>query len=160
MHIFVTLSQQQKEKYRRIQDDYEHVRQNAKLGSQQFTADRSTMTDLMRVCNHLQLLPSDNTATEMHTEDQKLDGICATMYVLEKLLRELNKGGDHRKVVVVSNYTKLLDLISRMFVNNIWPTQQLDGKTSQTERQACVLMMPAITDPLFFCCRPWLADAD
>jgi SNF2 family DNA or RNA helicase len=123
-----------------------------------------TMMLLSKVCNHPSLvLPKheedregplhqnvldilQNTDTGMGTgtgtpetdefvlEDARFSG---KVMVLEKML-ETTRRNTKDKVVIVSSFTKTLDLLEKIFVGKKWPLVRLDGSTDMAHRNHAV----------------------
>lgn len=68
--------------------------------------------------------------------------------VLDSLLRTVRKTTDDR-VVIVSNFTKTLDIIQLLCNERGWKFVRLDGKTEQTKRQAYVDSFNRPTSDIF-----------
>ncbi len=121
--------------------------------------------DLVKLCNHPDLLkdrfesvPEDNEAADRrkysncndasksyfigtteivnkHKKDLYLSG---KFYVLTKLLNAFRQSPSRDRVVLVSQFTKTLEIMSRLCSYNNWPHVRLDGSTKQSERQNMV----------------------
>jgi superfamily II DNA or RNA helicase len=145
-NVFVTLSHQQKEHYQRVQ--HEHI-QNSKLVSlgksgtsrsstRHLNDARATLQKLLHICNRGHHMRPNEREALTQTYQQTENATSGKLYFLETLLLELSDARDREKVVIVSNFTTMLDIIGRMCEDKRWHTLRIDGKSSKLERRAAV----------------------
>jgi DNA repair and recombination RAD54-like protein len=96
----------------------------------------STLTNLRKLCSHPDLLLNDtqlkNKTPGSCSESGKLD-------VLEGLLDTIRNDSPTDKVIVISNFTTALTVISDYILQRRgWNSVRLDGTTEQSARQAIV----------------------
>lgn len=54
---------------------------------------------------------------------------------MEAFIRQLRQSSPSEKIVIVSNFTSPLDLLSSMAANNQWKTYRVDGQVPTDKRQ-------------------------
>lgn len=94
------------------------------------------------------LVSSDSGTQTLPLLDlNQVPSLCWSYYagcqVLERLMRQMRLVGKER-IVIVSNYTQTLDVISNLCRERNWPVTRLDGSTTVTKRQKLV---DAFNDP-------------
>jgi superfamily II DNA or RNA helicase len=146
-NVFVTLSHQQKEHYQRVQ--HEHIQKRRELlsrkasgtstsNAQHLSAARGTLNHLLAICNEGHPIHPNKREALMQTDQQTWKATSGKLYFLETLLLELFGARDREKVVIVSNYTRVLDVIGRMCEHKKWHTHRLDGRSSKSDRYVSV----------------------
>ena len=118
--------------------------------------------DLVKLCNHPDLLkdrfeplPEEEEdqrygnfndanksyfvgTTEIVNKHEKDTYFSGKFFVLTKLLDAFRNGPTKDRVVLVSQFTKTLEIMARLCKRNNWPHVRLDGSTKQSDRQNIV----------------------
>ena len=77
------------------------------------------------------------------------DESSSKLRILQNLLKEIRSSSPGEKVVIVSNFTTVLDGVQKMVNGQGWITLRLDGSTKQELRQGLVDRFSSNTDPAF-----------
>lgn len=121
--LFCKLSEKQSALYEELSSEYwSNVEESGAL---------NLLIDLRLVCAHPNLLT--NVGSELHKENLLLSG---KLLVLKSFLEKIFITNE--KVVVVSNFTSVLDVVQCCLKEYGWTFLRLDGKTKSGDRQFLV----------------------
>lgn len=105
------------------------------------------ITEEIRGCRHL--IPDDYVSSELSGRSKEIQTWHGAKFsVLERFLRKIRQETDD-KIVVISNYTKTLDLIEKMCRLRKFGTLRLDGTMGINKRQKIVDKFNDPTSPEF-----------
>ena len=122
------MPEKQQNAYRAVLDDKQL--QHALAGKQ--TDVLVYINKLKQICNHPDLIYSDNTSQKKKFFHEKDSG---KMLVLFRLMRAMRKRHDGERIVIVANLTSVLEVVSQLCDREGWPWCILDGSTPTNKRK-------------------------
>ncbi|CEP62823.1 DNA-dependent ATPase RDH54 LALA0_S06e04654g [Lachancea lanzarotensis] len=123
---------------------FESVLMNTSINMSNMTYSSSLalITLFKKICNSPSLIRQDTfnltNAESKNTITNTLEPDSGKLRVLLKILKNINTSYSEEKVVIVSNYTKTLDVIQRLLNTHNFSSVRLDGSTPSKERDKIV----------------------
>ena len=168
MTVFCKLSPEQMTLYRHITSSYavKNLANGSSGFASISTGPLEVIQHLTKLCNHPALLSDHmqpnaeigvdrfgrkqwdteqsyfvgmkDVSEEFRRQNSEQDCRSSKFIVVKQLLLSLRTGESQDRIVIVSQFTKTLELVSTMCAKEGWPCLQLDGSTPQDKRQGLV----------------------